>query len=265
MPALPPELAIGTLRLVRDLAVQVGADLVSLADELRQATDKGGVDLVTRADAHSERAITSALHQHFPAHAIAAEEGTRLGPADSPWTWHIDPLDGTANYSRGLTPWAISIGLAYEEEPVLGCIHAPQAGFTVFGAVGLGAWNGDAPLPPATPAGEMRSWLVASDWPWDLAERQRTVRLLGRMAPHIRQYKSFGSAAVDLAHLALGRIDAYAISHIFRWDQCGGAAVLRTLGYDLRRWDASPWTLAHRDLVACRPGMREQFAQWCAD
>lgn len=263
MPDLPRELAIGTLRLVRDLARRVGDELVTLGDELRQATDKAGVDVVTRADAHSERAITAALHEHFPSHRIAAEEGTALGPADSPWTWHIDPLDGTANYSRGLTPWAISIGLAYGEEPVLGCVHAPQAGVTVFGATGLGAWSGETPLPTATAAGDPRSWLVASDWPWDLDERQRTVRLLARMAPHIRQYKTFGSAALDLAQVALGHLDAYAISHIFRWDQCGGAAVLRTLGYDLRRWDGRPWTLADRDIVACRPGMRERFVEWC--
>ena len=262
MPDLPSELAIGTLRLVRDLARRVGDDLVRLGDELRHATDKAGVDVVTRADAHSEAAITSALHELFPVHRIAAEEGTALGPVDSEWTWHIDPLDGTANYSRGLSQWAISIGLSYRDEPVLGCVHAPQAGITVFGATGLGAWSGETPLPVATPAGEPRSWLVATDWPWDLAQRQRTVHLLGRMAPHIRQYKTFGSAALDLANVALGTIDAYAISHIFRWDQCGGAAVLRALGYDLRRWDGAPWSLADRDIIACRPGMAERLTEW---
>jgi myo-inositol-1(or 4)-monophosphatase len=264
MPDLPRELAIGTLRLVRDLARGVGDQLVALGDELRQATDKGTVDVVTRADAHSERALTSALHRHFPSHRIAAEEGTLLGPADSEWVWHIDPLDGTANYSRGLPMWAISIGLAHGEEPVLGCIHSPLGGFTVFGASGLGAWNGETPLAEATPAGEPRGWLVATDWPWAIEERQRTVRLLERMAPRVRQYKTFGSAAVDLANLALGRVDAYAISHIFRWDQAGGAAILRALGYDLRNWRGGRWTLADRDIVACRPGMWETLAPWCA-
>jgi myo-inositol-1(or 4)-monophosphatase len=262
MPDLPPELAIATLRIARDLAVEVGAQLVSLADGLRASTDKGTVDVVTKADRHSEEALTSALHRHFPAHRIAAEEGTLLGPADAEWTWHVDPLDGTANYSRGLPAWAISLGLARGERPVLGVIHAPQLGLTVYGAVDIGAWCGEAPLPAATAAGSERSWIVATDWPWDLAERERTVRLLGRMAPRIRQYKTFGSAAVDFAHVALGRCDAYAISHIFRWDQAGGAAVLAALGYELRAWTGQPWSLADRDIVACRPGMWPAFAEW---
>ncbi len=256
MDRLPPELAIGTLRLVRDLAVDVGRRMVELGDSLRQSNAKGsGHDVVTKADAFSEEAITSALARDFPDHRIAGEEGTRLGPVDSPWTWHIDPLDGTANYSRRLPYWAISIGLAHGDVPVLGVIHGPACGLTVFGAVGLGAWSGEQPLPAATPAGAETEWVVATDWPWDLQERQRTTALLALLAPRIRQYKTFGSAAVDLAHLALGHIDAYAISRIFPWDQAGGAAIASALGYELRRWSGAAWDLRHGDIVACRPGM----------
>jgi myo-inositol-1(or 4)-monophosphatase len=252
---LPPELAIGTLRTVRDLAGEVGAQMVEMATTLRAATAKGGVDVVTAADHFSEERLASALARHFPAHRIAGEEGTRLGPADSPWVWHIDPLDGTANYSRGIPHWSISIGLAYGDEPVLGVVHGPACGITALGAAGLGAWAGDRPLPAATPAGEPGTWIVATDWPWDLVERQRTNHLLARLSGRIRQYKTFGSAALDLAALALGHVDAYAISHIFPWDQAGGAAVAAALGYELRRWNGEAWDLRHPDLVACRPGM----------
>jgi len=264
MPELPSELAIGTLRLVRDLVVEVGRQVVALGDELRAASDKPGVDVVTAADGFSENALCTALHQHFPTHRIAAEEGTRLGPEDSPWCWHIDPLDGTGNYSRGLGHWAISVGLAHGDQPVLGVVHGPQCGVTVFGASGLGAWSHDTPLPAATAAGDPRRWMIATDWPWELSERARTNRLLDRLAPRIRQYKTFGSAALDLAHVALGLVDAYAISRIFAWDQAGGAAVLRALGYELRRWDGTPWSLAHRDIVACRPGMWSVLGEACA-
>jgi myo-inositol-1(or 4)-monophosphatase len=258
MSRLPQELAIGTLRLVRDLAVETGARMVALGESLREADAKGGGhDVVTKADAFSEAALTSALARHFPEHRIAGEEGTRLGPADSPWTWHVDPLDGTGNYARRLPYWAISIGLAYEHQPVLGVIHGPVCRLTVYGAVGLGAWSGEQPMAHASPAGPTKEWMVATDWPWDLAERQRTADLLRLLAPRIRQYKTFGSAAIDLAHLALGHIDAYAISKIFPWDQAGGAAIARALGYDLRRWSGEPWDLRHGDIVACRPGMAE--------
>jgi myo-inositol-1(or 4)-monophosphatase len=252
---LPPDLAIGTLRLVRDLVTEVGAQLQVRASTLRASTAKDGVDLVTEADRFSEQELTTALARHFPDHRIAGEEGTRLGPAESPWCWHIDPLDGTANYSRGIPHWAISVGLSHGHTPVLGVVHGPACGISVSGAIGVGAWAGETPLPHATPAGEPKTWIVATDWPWDLAERRRTVRLLDRLSGTIRQYKTFGSAALDFAALALGVVDAYAISRIFPWDQAAGAAACAALGYELRRWDGSPWDLRHGDVVVSRPGM----------
>jgi fructose-1,6-bisphosphatase/inositol monophosphatase family enzyme len=252
---LPPDLAIGTLRIARDLVAGVGGQLLAMSSTLRASSSKEGVDVVTAADGFSEQALTAALAQHFPDHRIAAEEGTRLGPAASPWCWHLDPLDGTANYSRGIPHWAISLGLAFQDTPVLGVVHGPACGITVSGIAGLGAWAGDAPLPRATPAGEPKTWIIATDWPWDLAERQRTNRLLERLSGTIRQYKTFGSAALDLAAVAMGVVDAYAISKVFPWDQAGGAAACAALGLELRRWNGDAWDLRFGDLVACRPGM----------
>ncbi len=252
---LPDDLAIATLRIARDLVAEVGSQLMTMSSTLRASSSKGGVDVVTAADGFSEQALTSALAKHFPDHRIAAEEGTRLGPVDSPWCWHLDPLDGTANYNRGIPHWAISLGLAFKDTPVLGVVHGPACGITVSGIVGLGAWAGDAPLPRASAAGEPKTWIVATDWPWDLAERKRTNLLLDRLSGTIRQYKTFGSAALDLAAVALGLVDAYAISKIFPWDQAGGAAACIALGYELRRWNGEQWDLRFGDLVACRPGM----------
>lgn len=278
MSNLPPDLALATLHLVRNLARRVGQEMVELSDSLRASTDKGGlnadgttsVDVVTLADTHAEKALTSELANLFPEHRIKGEEGTRLGPADSPWVWHIDPLDGTGNYSRGLPYWALSLGLAYGDQPVLGVIHGPACGISISAAVGVGAWSWkpgvgdsegeDIPLPKATPAGPLNRWVVATDWPWDLGERQRSVRLLAHLAPKIRQYKTYGSAAVDLAHLVTGKVDAYAISKIFPWDQAAGAAAALALGYELRTWTGAPWDLRHADIVAHRPGMWPELA-----
>ncbi len=252
---LPPDLVHGTLAIIQPIIMDVGKHLQLMASTLRQSTSKGGVDVVTEADHYSEKTITAALAQHFPEHRIAGEEGTRIGPENSPWCWHVDPLDGTANYSRGIPHWAISVGLSFNEQPILGVVHGPACGITVSGAVGVGAWLGDKPLPSATPAGEPKEWIIASDWPWDLAERKRTNYLLDNLSGIIRQYKTFGSAALDLAAVAMGVVDAYAISRIFPWDQAGGTAACIALGYDMKRWDGAPWDLQHHDIVVCRPGM----------
>ncbi len=244
---------------VRSLTVRVANELHAMQRELAgTATSKGGVDVVTAADTRSERLLTEALAAAYPQHRIAGEEGTRIGPADSPWCWHLDPLDGTANYSRGLPFWMVSVGLAYNSTPVLGCLAGPACGLLLSGGKGLGGWDHDHALPRATPAGEERTWMVATDWPWDLSERGRILSFLTHLAPRVRQFKTYGSAAVDFAHVALGRVDAYAISKIFPWDQCGGAAICAELGYDLRRWDGSPWNLEHNDVICQRPGMELQ-------
>lgn len=241
---------------VRTLGLRVGDELLRLQDQLAgTATSKGGVDLVTQADTLSERLLVEDLSQQFPHHRIQGEEGTRVGPPDSPWCWHLDPLDGTANYSRGLPFWMVSIGLSHGDQPVLGCLVGPACNLLLAGAVGHGATNHGRPLPQATAPGDEKTWIVATDWPWNLKERERTLSLLSQLAPRIRQYKTYGSAAVDLAHVALGRVDAYAISHIFPWDQCGGAAICKALGYELTRWDGTPWDLRHPDIVCARPGM----------
>ncbi len=247
---------LGMLDHIRGLAWRVGCELQRMQYQLATTGQaKGEVDLVTAADTLSERMLCEALAAAYPGHRIAGEEGTRLGPADSPWCWHLDPLDGTANYSRGLPFWMVSVGLSHGDTPVLGCLAGPACDMLVSGGPGLGGWNHGEALPAARAAGEEKTWIVATDWPWKLAERERTLGLLERMAPRVRQFKTYGSAAVDLAHVALGRVDAYAISHIYPWDQCGGAAVCAALGYDLRCWDGTPWDLRHPDIIAQRPGM----------
>ncbi len=220
---LPPMLARETLSAAGSLLIDTGTMIATGGDGLRAHSPKDGVDLVTRADAASEAAIAPRLAAQFPQHRVACEEGTMLGPSDSPWTWHLDPLDGTANFSRGIPYWAISLGLAHGRDPVLGVVHGPACGLTVSGALGLGAWQGEQALPQATPAGAVASWIVATDWPWSIAKRPLTSQLLSALAPRIRQYKTMGSAALDLAMLVTGRVDAYLISDAFAWDLAGGA------------------------------------------
>ncbi len=254
-------LLTNVLPFARELTRRVAHDLLAMQDELKVSTSKGSaVDVVTKADGHAEAMLTDALHRRFPLHRVAGEEGTRLGPDDAEWTWHIDPLDGTANYSRGLPYWAVSVGLSQGDQPQLGVIVGPAAGLDLAGIVGVGAWSGDQPLPATTPPGEPKTWIIATDWPWALNERQRTNRFLDHLSARVRQYKTYGSAACDFANLALGKVDAYAISHIFPWDQCGGAAIALALGHDLRRWDGTPWDLRHPDICAGRPGMWEVLA-----
>src|SRR3981189_1957098 len=90
-------------------------------------TDKGEAAIVTQADRRSEQAIVTRLRTHFPKHAIVAEEGGGT-ETESPFRWHVDPLDGTTNFAHGYPCFAVSIGLEESGETIAGVIYHPVRG-----------------------------------------------------------------------------------------------------------------------------------------
>ncbi|TVR44291.1 MAG: hypothetical protein EA402_07475 [Planctomycetota bacterium] len=259
-----PQEARQTLAQALRLAIDAGKVIRELGVEMA-VMDKGlGHDVVTEADRRAETLIVDGLAAAFPDHRIVGEEGSGRGPETALRCWHVDPLDGTANFSRSIPYWAVSIGLAWRGKPVLGVIHAPELGLTLEVIRSQGVWLNDQPLAPARAVEEdPRRWIVAVDWPWDLAERQRTCALLSALAPRIRQYKTYGSAALDCLNLARGRLDAYCISDVFSWDLCAGAAALQELGFSLADWQGQPWRLGRGAIRACRPGGQELLDACC--
>lgn len=111
------------LDLARTTADRVGAQL--LLDFGRvQGLEKADGSLVTQSDEWADREIRSSIAKTFPEHAILSEEAEH-GFTNAQWTWIIDPLDGTTNFTRGIPLWGISIGLLYDGEPVFGYVYFP--------------------------------------------------------------------------------------------------------------------------------------------
>ncbi|TVR14936.1 MAG: hypothetical protein EA401_03570 [Planctomycetota bacterium] len=253
------------LAIAKEAALAAGAAIAACS---RDAGCKGdsGHDLVTAADLASEQTLIQHLSRAFPGHRIEGEEGGCHGPSDSPRVWYLDPLDGTANFSRGIPYWAISVGMAWRGKPVVGVIHAPEWGVTLTALRGQGVWlNGEALTAPRPASNDPRSWIIAVDWPWDLGQRHRVNALTSAMSDHIRQYKTYGSAALDCVGLARGWLDAYIISDVYPWDLCAGTAALAELGLRLRTWSGQAWRLGRGEILACHPHMEAQLLQWCQD
>ncbi|MFW5845530.1 MAG: inositol monophosphatase family protein [Planctomycetota bacterium] len=226
----------------------LAADLQHMHARLSVGRSKGGVDVVTAADHHSEEQLVALLRERFPTHGIVAEEGTARSGTD--WCWYLDPLDGTANYQRGLPDWAISLGLAHEGRPVAGVIAAPAWGRCWSGAIGHGVWCDGRRLEPPPPAGPMHSWLVGSDHPWDPDQRSRNLRVVQAYATRVRMPLARGSAAVALAQLCAGRLDAYLLAAAKDWDYCAGVALLTELGLQAEDWTGRPWRIGTASLLA---------------
>jgi myo-inositol-1(or 4)-monophosphatase len=194
------------------------------------ATSKGPRrDLVTDADRASEAAVLAMLRREFPADAIVAEE-TAARAAPGRRTWIVDPLDGTVNFAHGIPVFCVSIGLVVDGAPTVGVVHAPKMGELFAGEAGRGVTlNGEAVRVSATNV--LADAVLATGFAYDIEnladDNLDNMVTVSRKARGIRR---LGSAALDLAWVAAGRLDGFWELHLSPWDVAGGAALVRAAG-----------------------------------
>lgn len=242
------------LTLAEDIAAEAGRTLLRgwRSDDVG-ARNKGTIDLVTQYDLASEAILRERMPRAFPDHAIVAEEGAS-SDVDGEWTWFCDPLDGTTNFAHGHFFFAVSIGLAYRGEPVLGVVHAPALLATWSGGLGLGATRVDA-----RPEGSRRAHCVVSDndtlvrslvatgFPYDRrTSPENNVKEHAHIVVQVQGMRRCGSAALDLCQVADGTYDGYWEQKLAPWDLCAGVALVRGAGGVVTDYEGAP--------VSVRPG-----------
>ncbi|GGB67533.1 inositol monophosphatase [Knoellia flava TL1] len=219
---------------LREVAEHVAAEatayLMSAFRKPMAVEHKGGPhDLVTEHDLASERILRNGLLAAEPGSAFVGEEGGRSGAGRV--TWHVDPIDGTVNFSHGLAHWCVSIGAAVDGEVVAGVVAAPALG-EVYAADLTGVTVNGTPAGPRRLDRELDS-LVIGTFPRGvdleangddaLVESGRLVRAYGAV-------RTLGSGALGLAHVATGRADATFDLHTNSWDVAAGALMVRLGG-----------------------------------
>ena len=212
------------------IAKEAGALLLERYGRLTGAeiSRKGPRDFVTAADRDAEALIARRLAEEFPDHGLLAEEGARR-EGDGP-IWIVDPLDGTTNFLHGIPFFAVSMGLIEHGVPILGVIHAPALGRTFYGAPGQGAFDEVRPLSVSvTP--DLAEALVATGFGYALDKvPDHNLDNLASVARVARGIRRLGSAALDLAFVAAGHLDAFWELHLSPWDVAAGAAIVRAAG-----------------------------------
>lgn len=229
------------LRLVLALAREAGATALSYQTggaEAMQARDKPDDEgPVTRADTEINARLVSALRAAFPADAVVAEESAddAAAAADVPRCWYVDPIDGTAEYARGETCWAIQIGLCIGGEPVLGVVYEAGAGRLLWGvcagdrreAFAVAADGTSVLLQPSTrPLDQLR--LVSS-----LSHASpKTLEVMQALGIPPDRNLRLGSVGVKVGAIARGEADLYVHprSGTKLWDTCAPWALLRAVG-----------------------------------
>jgi myo-inositol-1(or 4)-monophosphatase len=223
----------GFLPLAREAARAAAAVLLAerpfVLAEGASATKSSATDPVTRADVAAQQVIAELIARARPGDAILGEEGLDR-PGDSGWRWIVDPLDGTVNYLYGRDEWAVSIAV---EDPdgavVAGVVLAPALGRTYTAVRGQGSWLDGRRL-AVRPATALARAVIGTGFSYDADTRAAQAAVLSRLLPSVADIRRGGSAALDLAAVASGRIDAFYENDLSAWDWAAGALLAAEAG-----------------------------------
>ena len=186
---------------------------------------KGVHDVVTEMDGAVERYIRAEIAKRYPEDAVLGEEE---GGATGERLWIIDPIDGTANYARGLPRYCVSIGYAERGVAVLGAIYDPSHDWLYSAARGEGAWQ-DGERMRVSEVADMSAATVELGWS-TRRPASAYVDMIGRVFAAGGAMRRAGSGALGLVDVAAGRVEAYAELHINSWDCAAGIVLVQEAG-----------------------------------
>lgn len=245
--------------------MDIAADAARRAGELLLARSEGPVrgvstkssptDPVSDADRDSESLILELLAKSRPQDGILSEEGGGE-ESSSGLRWVIDPLDGTVNFLYGIPAWAVSIAVEDSDGAVAGAIFDPNLGHMWTAARGEGAWLNGEPIRVSTETDLSRA-LVGTGFSYNVEARTAQAHVVPRLLPRVRDIRRGGSAALDLAALASGRLDGFYEAVMEPWDRAAGEILIREAGGVISPLEA-PAGLSH-GLIAAGPTLHDQL------
>ncbi|MAG03242.1 MAG: inositol monophosphatase [Acidimicrobiaceae bacterium] len=215
-------LALRTARSVApELARRAGGSL-------NTKTKSSTTDLVTDADLWSENRIAELLHDARPDDAIQCEEGTAV-TGTTGVRWVVDPIDGTTNFVYGHPGFSVSIGAELDGEPAVGVIVDPLLGDEFAAALGHGATRNGTPITVSRTT-VLSEALIATGFGYQPDRRRRQAEGLVDILPRVRDIRRMGGAALDLASVACGRVDAFFERGLAPWDIAAGVVIVSEAG-----------------------------------
>ena len=193
-------------------------------------TAKGKSDFVSEVDRAAEAEITRIVRRYYPDHGVLGEEGGTSGKADAETVWIIDPLDGTTNFLHGIPHYAVSIGITYRGKLAHGVIYDPNSNDLYTATAGGGAQCNSRRIRVSRTDSLERS-LIGTGAPFRDEDRvQRYLPQMGAVLNATAGIRRAGSAALDLAWVARGRLDGFWETALKPWDIAAGVLLVREAG-----------------------------------
>jgi myo-inositol-1(or 4)-monophosphatase len=216
------------LEIAADIARESGA-LLSKYFERRVAFElKGEFDLVTEADRASEQLVVERLRSHFPSHSIVAEEGGGHA-GTSEFCWYVDPLDGTTNFAHGFPMYNVTMALEQAGQLIAGVIFDPEHNEMFAVELGSGAYLNNRRI-RVSKASRLEDTLVATGFPSRRRHLNVNIHFYYQLAMITHGVRRAGSAALDLAYVACGRLDGFWEFGLNPWDMAAGILLIHEAG-----------------------------------
>ena len=245
---LTEELAVAAGRLALD-----GRRSLGTGHSAHHTTKSTPTDPVTEFDRAAEALIVDELRRRRPDDSIVGEEGAdhvgRSGLA-----WHIDPIDGTANFVYDLPTWCTSVAVVDADGSLAGAVYAPVTD-ELFSAHRTGGATRNGATIAVSAATRLELAMIATGFSYSSERRAAQAARVADLLPRVRDIRRFGSAALDLCMVACGRVDAYVEEHLNSWDLAAGVVIATEAGATATALDGGPIT--PESVMVAAPGVHD--------
>ncbi len=213
-------------------------------------------EIITKADLIAEKSILSEIRKKFPDHQILSEEAGKINNLSN-YFWIVDPLDGTTNFSIHSPLWAVSIGVAYNNELVLGVVLAPFLDELFIAEKGKGARLNQRKITVSrvTPKKIINTFCHGSK----TRDIKKALKFLNYQKIKHLDCRQLGSASLELAYVAAGRTESIMIPGAHPWDVAAGVLLVREADGRVTDFKDRDWNLSSRDILASNGRVHEEL------
>ena len=238
------------LEIAINAARAAGQLLLERSGTAYQVRHKGPADLVTEIDHQAQDLIASTLTSAFPTYGLVGEEGSEPHDSNSP-RWIVDPLDGTINYVRGYPFYAVSVALERDGEVAVGVVYNPVLDELFVAEKGEGATLNGSPVHVSATT-RLEESVLASGFPYDvwINDEDDNSREWRRFLKRALSMRCDASAAIDLCHVAMGRLDGHWEFELGPWDMAAGALMVQEAGGKVTQVMGEPFSPYGRGITA---------------
>jgi len=224
--------------------------------------EKGPDDLVTEADLAAQEEIRSIVLGRFPDHGFVGEEGRQpvsLRREATGMTWIVDPLDGTSNYARGVPHYCTSVALWCDGQPIAAAVYDPVLDEMFAAEPGEGVTLNGRKV-QTSGVRLLRRSLIAASLPAHVTRQLPALTEFVSVSAACRAIRRGGSAALNLAYIAVGRFDGYWSSDLYPWDAAAGVVLVEEAGGSVTNLEGGAFDVWTPKLIAaCGPEVHQQL------